>query len=122
MIAVRTLTDGGQTSPQIAQSIADYLGAAERTLEIALYDVRLHDPSAQIVRSAFDAARARVGRVERLVDRRRLVVRERERPARARVVRVARHHVRVQVRQRVPEQVVVQLDRPQVRLDGAADA
>ena len=59
MIAVRTLTDGGQTSPQIAQSIADYLGAAERTLEIALYDVRLHDPSAQIVRSAFDAARAR---------------------------------------------------------------
>ena len=59
MIAVRTLADGGQTSPQIAQSIADYLGAAERTLDIALYDVRLHDPSAQIVRSAFDAAQAR---------------------------------------------------------------
>src|SRR5437763_4778495 len=59
VIAVRTLTDGGQTSPQIAQSIADYLGAAERTLDIALYDVRLHDPSAQIVRSAFDAAQAR---------------------------------------------------------------
>ena len=29
MIAVRTLTDGGQTSPQIAQSIADYLASLE---------------------------------------------------------------------------------------------
>ncbi|HEX6701646.1 MAG TPA: phosphatidylserine/phosphatidylglycerophosphate/cardiolipin synthase family protein [Gaiellaceae bacterium] len=59
MIDVRTLTDGGQTSPEIAQSIADFLGAAERTLDIALYDVRLHDPSAQIVRTAFDDARGR---------------------------------------------------------------
>jgi phosphatidylserine/phosphatidylglycerophosphate/cardiolipin synthase-like enzyme len=59
VIAARTLTDGGQTSPEIAQSIADYLGAARRTLDIALYDVRLHDPSAQIIRGAFDDARAR---------------------------------------------------------------
>ena len=59
MIAVRTLTDGGQRSPEIAQTIADFLAAAERTLDVALYDVRLHDPSAQIVRKAFDDARAR---------------------------------------------------------------
>ena len=59
MIAIRTLTDGGQKAPEIAQTIADFLGAAERTLDIALYDVRLHDPSAEIVRDAFDAARKR---------------------------------------------------------------
>jgi phosphatidylserine/phosphatidylglycerophosphate/cardiolipin synthase-like enzyme len=59
VIDIRTLTDGGQTSPEIARTIADFLGAAERTLDIALYDVRLHDPSAQIVRGAFDDARAR---------------------------------------------------------------
>src|SRR5205085_11757272 len=59
VIDVRTLTDGGQTSPEIARTITDFLGAAERTLDIALYDVRLHDPSAQIVRGAFDDARAR---------------------------------------------------------------
>ena len=59
MIAVRTLIAGGQTSPEIAQSIADFLGTAQRTLDIALYDVRLHDPSAQIVRTGFDEARAR---------------------------------------------------------------
>jgi phosphatidylserine/phosphatidylglycerophosphate/cardiolipin synthase-like enzyme len=59
VIDIRTLTDGGQTSPEIARTIADFLGAAGRTLDIALYDVRLHDPSAQIVRTAFDNARAR---------------------------------------------------------------
>jgi phosphatidylserine/phosphatidylglycerophosphate/cardiolipin synthase-like enzyme len=59
VIQIRTLTDGGQTSPEIARTIADFLGAAERTLDIALYDVRLHDPSAQIVRGAFDDARGR---------------------------------------------------------------
>jgi phosphatidylserine/phosphatidylglycerophosphate/cardiolipin synthase-like enzyme len=59
VIAVRTLVDGGQTAPEIAQTIADFLGASERTLDIALYDVRLHDPAAQIVRGAFDAARSR---------------------------------------------------------------
>jgi phosphatidylserine/phosphatidylglycerophosphate/cardiolipin synthase-like enzyme len=59
VIAVRTLTDGGQTSPEIARTIADFLGAAEHTLDLALYDVRLHDPSAQIVRAAFDEARSR---------------------------------------------------------------
>jgi phosphatidylserine/phosphatidylglycerophosphate/cardiolipin synthase-like enzyme len=59
VIDIRTLTDGGQTSPEIARTIADFLGAAERTLDIALYDVRLHDPSAQIVRGAFDDARGR---------------------------------------------------------------
>jgi phosphatidylserine/phosphatidylglycerophosphate/cardiolipin synthase-like enzyme len=59
VIQIRTLTDGGQKAPDVAQTIAGFLGEAERTLDIALYDVRLHDPSAQIVRSAFDAARAR---------------------------------------------------------------
>jgi phosphatidylserine/phosphatidylglycerophosphate/cardiolipin synthase-like enzyme len=59
LIAVRTLTDGGQTSPEIAETIAAFIAAARHTLDVALYDVRLHDPSAQVVRGAFEDAHAR---------------------------------------------------------------
>ena len=59
LIDVRTLTDGGQTAPEIAQTIADFVDAAEHSLDIALYDVRLHDPSAEIIRGAFERARGR---------------------------------------------------------------
>src|SRR5436305_11003246 len=63
----------------------------------------------------------RVGAEVRLGVRRGLVLGERERPARARVVRVARQNVRVQVRERIAEQLVVKLDRLQMRFEGAAD-
>src|SRR5262245_37623077 len=54
--------------------------------------------------------------------RRWLVLGMREGPTGLRVVRVARHDVRVQVRQRVPEQLVVQLYRLEMLLEGAAHA
>jgi len=59
MIAVRTLTDGGQTSPEIARSIAEFLGAAEHTLDLALYDVRLPGPIGHHVADAILAAQGR---------------------------------------------------------------
>lgn len=59
LIDVRPLTDGGQTAPEIAQTIAEFVDAAEHSLDIALYDVRLHDPSAEIIRDAFQRARDR---------------------------------------------------------------
>jgi phosphatidylserine/phosphatidylglycerophosphate/cardiolipin synthase-like enzyme len=63
VIHVRTLTDGGQTSVEIAREVAAFLRGARRSLDLALYDVRLHDPAARIVRSAFDDAVARGVRV-----------------------------------------------------------
>ena len=43
--------------------MAAFLREARRTLDLALYDVRLHDPAAQTIRAAFDDARARGVRV-----------------------------------------------------------
>ena len=40
-IAVHTLTDGGQTPLAIAQRLAAFVGEARKSLDIALYDVRL---------------------------------------------------------------------------------
>ena len=59
MISVRTLTDGGQPSRDIAQAVADFLGAAKQSLALALYDVRLHDETADIVKGALVAAHER---------------------------------------------------------------
>src|SRR5579859_5554972 len=53
--------------------------------------------------------------------RRWVLLRKRERPAGPGVVRVPRKHVRVEVRERVPEQVVVHLHRPEVLLERASD-
>jgi phosphatidylserine/phosphatidylglycerophosphate/cardiolipin synthase-like enzyme len=52
LIDLRTLTDGGQTADEIARAVAGFLEAAERTLDLALYDIRLHSPVAEIVRGA----------------------------------------------------------------------
>jgi phosphatidylserine/phosphatidylglycerophosphate/cardiolipin synthase-like enzyme len=41
MLDVRTHTDGGQTAEAVAERLAAWLGAARRTLDLALYDVRL---------------------------------------------------------------------------------
>jgi phosphatidylserine/phosphatidylglycerophosphate/cardiolipin synthase-like enzyme len=54
-----TLVDGGQPAERTAQALADFVGAAEHTLEIAIYDLRLPDPLAQTVRGALEAAAQR---------------------------------------------------------------
>jgi len=48
-IEVITLTDGGQAAEEIARRAADFLRPARRSLELALYDIRLPDPSGSIV-------------------------------------------------------------------------
>lgn len=63
MIDVRTLTDGGQTPEEVARAIAAYLDAARESLDIALYDVRLHDETEDIVRAALVGAWERGVRV-----------------------------------------------------------
>ena len=52
LIDVRTLTDGGQRAPDVAQMVAAFIEPARETLELALYDVRLHDDTAEVVRGA----------------------------------------------------------------------
>ena len=63
MIETYTLTDGGQTAADVAQRVAAFVGQATRTLEVALYDLRLLPPTAKIVVDAFQAAIARGVRV-----------------------------------------------------------
>jgi phosphatidylserine/phosphatidylglycerophosphate/cardiolipin synthase-like enzyme len=54
-----TLVDGGQPAERTAQALADFVTAAERTLEIAIYDVRLPDPLAATVTDALVGAQER---------------------------------------------------------------
>jgi phosphatidylserine/phosphatidylglycerophosphate/cardiolipin synthase-like enzyme len=58
-VEVRTLTDGGQPAEQIAHALADFCGAAKRTLEIAVYDFQLPPELDEIVRGALVAAEKR---------------------------------------------------------------
>src|SRR5262249_19247464 len=58
-VEVRTLTDGGQSAADIANALAEFVSAAEKTLEVAIYDINLPEPTGKIVRDAFDAAAAR---------------------------------------------------------------
>ena len=46
---VLTLRDGGQEAEEIARRVADFIRPARRSLELALYDVRLPDPVGAIV-------------------------------------------------------------------------
>ncbi len=48
-IEVFTLTDGGQSADDVARRVSDFLRPARSTLELALYDVRLPDPTGSIV-------------------------------------------------------------------------
>jgi len=59
VITARTLTDGGQQPVEIAQLIAGYLGAATKTLDIALYDLMLGPETEPIVIGALEAAQGR---------------------------------------------------------------
>ncbi len=58
-VEVRTLTDGGQPAEDTAHALAAFVAAAEKTLEVAIYDLNLPAPVDAIVRDAFDAANDR---------------------------------------------------------------
>ena len=56
---VRLYRDGGQTAVDVARQVAAFFDGAERTLELALYDIRLHDEAAEIVKAALLGAQGR---------------------------------------------------------------
>lgn len=58
-ITVRTLTDGGQPAAEVARWVAEFVGGAERTLDLAHYDFHLGAESAAIVGHAIAEAAAR---------------------------------------------------------------
>jgi phosphatidylserine/phosphatidylglycerophosphate/cardiolipin synthase-like enzyme len=58
-IDVFTLTDGGQSADDVARRVAAFLHPAKFTLELALYDVRLPDPTGSIVADELRAASSR---------------------------------------------------------------
>jgi phosphatidylserine/phosphatidylglycerophosphate/cardiolipin synthase-like enzyme len=59
LIDVHTLTDGGQTAADVAGRLASFLGAAQRSLDIALYDFKLEEQAARPVVGAVRGAIAR---------------------------------------------------------------
>ena len=59
LIELRTLVDGGQPAEETAHALAGFLSAAERTLEIAVYDLHLTPPLAAIVNETLAAAASR---------------------------------------------------------------
>lgn len=58
-IEIFTLTDGGQSAEEVANRVAAFIRPAKRSLEIALYDVRLPDPAGSIVAEELRAAASR---------------------------------------------------------------
>jgi phosphatidylserine/phosphatidylglycerophosphate/cardiolipin synthase-like enzyme len=58
-IWTRTLSDGGQQPLEIAREVASFVATAQRTLDLALYDVRLPPPAGDVVADALRAAAAR---------------------------------------------------------------
>ena len=72
VIQLRTLVDGGQKPAEIARLLASFLERAERTLDIAIYDINLRDETEQIVLDTLRAASRRGVRIRLLynVDRR----------------------------------------------------
>ena len=59
MIEVRTLTQGEQTAEEIAEGVIAFVDAATRSLDVALYDVRLPGPVGDRVRTALEGAAGR---------------------------------------------------------------
>ena len=59
MIELRLYRDGGQSAVDVAREVAEFLGAAQRSLELALYDIRLDDEAAEIVTGALLGAHER---------------------------------------------------------------
>jgi phosphatidylserine/phosphatidylglycerophosphate/cardiolipin synthase-like enzyme len=44
---------------EVAESVASFLTSAQRSVDLALYDIRLHDPTAQVIRGALEDLRSR---------------------------------------------------------------
>jgi phosphatidylserine/phosphatidylglycerophosphate/cardiolipin synthase-like enzyme len=59
MIAIRTLTDGGQQPIEIANLVAGFLTEARTSLDIALYDLKLGAETETVVIGAIEAAAKR---------------------------------------------------------------
>src|SRR3954454_10050094 len=55
-IEIRTLTDGGQQPADVARIVAEFLDAAEHTLDVAQYDFKLGEETAAIVGDALRRA------------------------------------------------------------------
>ena len=55
-IELHTLTDGGQRPAAVAQGIAEFLAGAQRSLDIAMYDVRFETDAGALVLAALLAA------------------------------------------------------------------
>jgi phosphatidylserine/phosphatidylglycerophosphate/cardiolipin synthase-like enzyme len=66
LIQLRTLTDGGQSAREIALLVASFLERSKRTLDLALYDLKLDDEPEEIVRAALVGAHERGVRVRLL--------------------------------------------------------
>ena len=58
-IEIRTLTDGGQQPLEIARLVAEFLGAARRSLDLAQYDFNLGPETREVVAVALRDAAAR---------------------------------------------------------------
>lgn len=58
-IRIRTLTDGGQQPLEIARLVADFLGGAQHSLDLAQYDFNLGPETREVVAGAIRDAAAR---------------------------------------------------------------
>src|SRR5215218_5566551 len=58
-IELMLLDDGGQTAEAVAERVVGFLAPARRSLELALYDVRLPGPVGDRVRDTLVAAHER---------------------------------------------------------------
>jgi phosphatidylserine/phosphatidylglycerophosphate/cardiolipin synthase-like enzyme len=65
-VTIRTLTDGGQTAPDVAALVAEFLDGARETLDLAQYDFELGAETATIVGDAIRRAHARGVRIRLL--------------------------------------------------------
>ena len=63
MLDVRLYRDGGQSAEDVAREAAEFLDAAQESLELALYDIRLQDEAGEIVKGALVDAQERGVRV-----------------------------------------------------------
>jgi phosphatidylserine/phosphatidylglycerophosphate/cardiolipin synthase-like enzyme len=59
LIDVHTLTDGGQSSLDVAHRLEAFIAPAQTTLELAVYDLRLQDKTGDVVRAALVDAHER---------------------------------------------------------------
>src|ERR671936_86208 len=58
-IGIRTLTDGGQPAQEVAREVAEFLGTARRSLDLAQYDFNLGLETKEVVGGALQEAAAR---------------------------------------------------------------